>query len=692
MRIVVAGVIVMASVLAVLALWLTHHPSSPSSTPKLSLRGAIIPGGSLSIHGTDFPSGGKVTFTVDGQPATILASSSALHNLPATHMLASLAFGLSQGAHPSATETFISVGQNGAFDVTLRMDATWSGGSHSIVAREESSGRTAHLTITVPNEPTLVSCAGSTNTITKTLGPVNEGQKQMTSVPLVLCTAGSGEVNWSAKWDQKQATWLQLTQAGHLQAPLMLPLQVGASAVGLKAGLYNTEVTFSSQGGSTQILVHVTLIVRSTKTGNCLNASSQYLSFSATQGQSSPPSQAIKITNCSTTASWTASATTDDGAKWLIVSPTGGDAKVSNVSVTTSSTNLGVGIYTGQVTFKSGVTGIAVTNIMLTVAAANTSCIKTNPPSLSFIAVQGQNNPGLQIVTLANCGSSGSWSAAMGGAAWLSIDHAMGTLNTGGTQNISVSVSTANLVQGNYSGTITFTMQTSVGSQQTAVSIGLAILPPPTAPAHIVVSPSTLDFGSVQQGQSPSLQLTIQNTGGQGLNWSAATGGANWVSLNNTSGLVPANGQQQIQVTVNTSPLSVGVNSATVTITSNDLTTPAVSVSITVTVTAPPAQPQMQLSSTSLSFNSVCGSPQQQPITINNAGGGTLTWTVGSPTASWLMVTGATNGTQSGTLTFTVTPANNMYGSSYQTTVSITPSSGPVQTVTIDISVQCSGS
>src|SRR5205807_6774460 len=138
-------------------------------------------------------------------------------------------------------------------------------------ANEQSSGQKAQLPIPVPKGPALVSCSRSTDTITRTLGPVNEGQKQAVSVQFALCTTGSGTVNWTASWNQKQATWLQLTGTGQIVAPLMQELQVGASAEGLKAGIYNTTVTFSSQNSITKMFLKVKFIVRSANSPECIN-------------------------------------------------------------------------------------------------------------------------------------------------------------------------------------------------------------------------------------------------------------------------------------------------------------------------------------------------------------------------------------------------------------------------------------
>jgi hypothetical protein len=208
----------------------------------------------------------------------------------------------------------------------------------------------------------------------------------------------------------------------------------------------------------------------------------------------------------------------------------------------------------------------------------------------------------------------------------------------------------------------------------------------------MTVSSSSLDFGSVQQGQTASQQLTIGNTGQQALYWNVRVGGGSWVTLDQNSGTIAANnGQQPIQVTVDTSHLKAGgINyTATLTFNSNADNSP-VQVSITLMVTPPPV---MQLSTTSLSFGTCPSDPTSQNITITNAGGGTLTWAAGTPsysnqgtpipTASWLTVALTSGGTsdtsnQSSTLTFTIDKS--AFGSA---TVVITATDGETATVNV---------
>jgi len=252
---------------------------------------------------------------------------------------------------------------------------------------------------------------------------------------------------------------------------------------------------------------------------------------------------------------------------------------------------------------------------------------------------------------------------------WLNIDsyHSQqisGQLDAGATDNIFFTVFDKGLLPASYQGTISATLTTNGIAASAPVSVALTVLSPP----HMTVSSSNLDFGSVQQGQTASKELTIGNTGEQALSWNVQTGGGFWVRTDTSSGTIPGNGgQQPIQVMVDTSKLEVGnfTYTSTLTFNSNADNSP-VQVTIMLVVTLPPV---MQLSTTSLSFGTCPSDPSSQNITITNTGGGTLIWTAGTPTysyqgtptptVSWLTVTltsGSNSDTsgQSSTLTFTI--------------------------------------
>ena len=180
------------------------------------------------------------------------------------------------------------------------------------------------------------------------------------------------------------------------------------------------------------------------------------------------------------------------------------------------------------------------------------------------------------------------------------------------------------------------------------------------------------------------------------MNWTAAldAGTPGFVSLSATSGSALAGGSSTaIDVTVDATGQTGGSTFSThVTISAIDpLTGNAVAgspISIPVTINILP--PQMHLTGTSLAFSTVVGGALgDQTIGITNAGGDTLTWTVGAPTASWLTVTSSASSASAGqgaTLTFSV-DVSGLAAGTYSATVDITPAPGTTVTITVGLTV-----
>jgi hypothetical protein len=98
----------------------------------------------------------------------------------------------------------------------------------------------------------------------------------------------------------------------------------------------------------------------------------------------------------------------------------------------------------------------------------------------------------------------------------------------------------------------------------------------------------------------------------------------------------------------------------------------------------------MQLSATNLSFKVKNGkNTSSQSITITNTGGSTLTWSVGTPSATWLTVSppsGSNDPNISSSTTFRVNVADLPKGK-YSATVVVTPSDGSAVTIKITLKV-----
>lgn len=157
------------------------------------------------------------------------------------------------------------------------------------------------------------------------------------------------------------------------------------------------------------------------------------------------------------------------------------------------------------------------------------------------------------------------------------------------------------------------------------------VTPSPT----IGLSPSSFSFSAQVGGPNPPSQtLTITNTGGGTLSWSATTN-VPWLSVSPTSGTAPSS----VTVSVSIAGLPAGTHSGLITVTAPGATNTPQNVPVTLTLAPAPPAPIIGVTPGSLSFSAVQGgaNPPAQTLTIANAGGGTLSWTA-SANVPWLSV------------------------------------------------------
>jgi cytoskeletal protein RodZ len=192
------------------------------------------------------------------------------------------------------------------------------------------------------------------------------------------------------------------------------------------------------------------------------------------------------------------------------------------------------------------------------------------------------------------------------------------------------------------------------------------------------------------------------------LNWTATLDAhaPSFVSISSGAGTKLAAGASVTDdVIVNPSGVEVGPYTATVTINAVDPLTGKVvsssptSIAVTITITQPPS---MQLSTQTLTFTLAFTPPNcvftaSGTVTITNTGGGTLGWDVadavytpGQPTG-WLTVSPSGKGSDNSPLKFSAdgTGSQIKTGQTYTATVTITPSAGKAQTVTVSFTASC---
>jgi hypothetical protein len=219
------------------------------------------------------------------------------------------------------------------------------------------------------------------------------------------------------------------------------------------------------------------------------------------------------------------------------------------------------------------------------------------------------------------------------------------------------------------------------------------------ATPSIGLSAASLNFFAAAGGANPSGQtVSITNTGGGTLSGLSATvsygSGSGWLSATLSATTAPAT----LTVQPSASGLSAGSYTATLSVASSVSGTTAQSISVSFSVSSQGQTPSLWLSSSTLSFTGTVGgaSPSEQTVSVNNAGGGTLsglsatvsygsgsgwlTATLGATTAPATLTVQPTTGSLAvGTYTATVSVASSVSGTTAQNvTVFFTVTQAPV--------------
>lgn len=477
--------------------------------PSLALNGSssVVLGSNLVLYGNHFLPGSSISLTLDHSTPVYVTNQNHRNVAASTSRISSMqdtARVLSevQAGLLLAGSSTIKASGDGAFNLTITIDPAWSLGQHIITAEEVLTHRSASLLFTIvsgvtsptpsptgtgtktPNptpsktktpgiipsptpSPTATTPPATTptaqpglsciNPASVSLGPVSENYAEAVSASVQLCAGGNGVVQWTANWDESQATWLALsTTSGQINAPGQAQLSVSANAAQLEPGNYSVTITFSSTSSSTTQELNVSFQVQA----GCLKISPSSLSFTGVASTSDPASRSISLTNCGAVGTWTANDATSDGANWLSVNRTsdtlanGGSEKVT-ISASNLNAQLAAGTYTGSVTFTIGSSSFVV-QVTLTVQSPPT--ISANPTSLTGSIDCPSPNGGAYLcsITLMNNSQSASltWTYSAQSIPSLVVNAASFTIAPGQTEQVQLNISVNDCSNG---ASITFT-------------------------------------------------------------------------------------------------------------------------------------------------------------------------------------------------------------------------------------------
>jgi hypothetical protein len=518
---------------------------------------------------------------------------------------------------------------------------------------------------------------------------------------LTLLNSEGSEITWQGSPSE---SWLLITpREGNFTHDVPQPVTVAVDRSKLPLGIHTADVHFSSNGGDESLAVSMQVTSLQPEHEAVMHISPAVLSFTAADGNNPTSSQQIKVSNSGgQTMHWSASA----DVPWLTVLPsamTVAPGSFATAQVSVASHNLLPGTYTGRLTFTAqnavgnGIVFNSPQQAVVSITITPPCTLSVGPAMLDFSATYLQPAPSAKDVNVTaspGCGTAAlNWNASSN-TPWLTLNSATGTTPS----TLSIGIDTTDLTPNTYTGAITVSSPTSTQTvvvrftlRSSSVSASLVTSP------LLVTTPSSITIKVPGTTSSP---ITLANTGGGALNWSAKLqrGAPDFVSLSQTSGSNLAGGTKtSFDVVVNADGIASGQYTTNVKVNATNAANgqPVTDSPTTIPITITIASPLMQVSTKNMAFSAhTGGTVNSQSLTITNSGGGILSWKVSSPTQSWLSIstiedttlTGAHSplvfSIQTGGLTARTTP--------YTDQVVITSSDG--NSVTIKISLMVTSS
>jgi hypothetical protein len=490
-----------------------------------------------------------------------------------------------------------------------------------------------------PSPPTVTvnvgGAAGTTPTLTVSPASLGFSGPPGSSIPpqtLSITNTGSGALTWSAS---DNAPWLTLeTVSG--TAPSVVA--VGVNTAGLAEGSYSGTITVTASGaGGSPKTVPVTLTIGQATTA---------FSDDFADGDHTDDWTVSPLGNA---AGWSAA-----GGALHYAGPTNTNVYSGNAAWTD---------YTVEARFK-------LTNLLNYAGGIRG---RVNPSTGAGYAVR--LFPGSRRISLYR---TGAWKLESGAPVELrrvtaSFDatafHTLALRMTGSTLNVYLDGALIiTVTDATYSaGGITIDGQSQPVTWDDVKVVMGAGAPPPPPPAEpaLSVTPATLTFSGPPNTALAAQNISIANTGGGTLTWSASDN-APWLTLGATTGTAPST----VAVNVSTTGLTAGTYAGTITVSATGATGSPRTVTVNLTVTAPPASAALSVTPAALTFS---GPPNTalpaQGISIANTGGGTLTWSA-SDNVPWLTL-GATSGTAPSTVAVNVNTTGLAAGT-HNATISVT--------------------
>src|SRR6266700_4186709 len=175
----------------------------------------------------------------------------------------------------------------------------------------------------------------------------------------------------------------------------------------------------------------------------------------------------------------------------------------------------------------------------------------------------GTNVPGVvakKIITLINAGGRHLTWQASSDQPWLTVSPNNGTFS--GRSIVQVIGDSGILRPQSYAGHITFRQQ---GSSDKPLTLSVTMTVKPAPPASLVVSSVSLTYSGTPTQNPADQAITLQNNGGQPLDWSSKIGNsASWLSIIPGGDHLAAHASETVTVSVQSQQLAVGSYQGTI--------------------------------------------------------------------------------------------------------------------------------
>ncbi|WP_162005116.1 BACON domain-containing protein [Dictyobacter vulcani] len=436
-------------------------------------------------------------------------------------------------------------------------------------------------------------------------------QNNAKTTQALTMTAGSSckqALNWKASVSTLAGgSWLHVAPAtGRLAPNASAATQVSVSLTGMKAGTYagKLQIVAMDSGNQNKVLNTQTIDIYLNVQPPCtLQAPSvPSLNFS-TPGNVASATQTIKIGVIGTCAGGNVSIVPTTVSlltkPWLTISPasaviqSGGSA---TFTVTANTAGLARGSqYTSSVSFAALDAGIAIVgspqSLPVSLSLGGTPKLTVGPSTLNVNVLPGKAT---QPIAINNEGDAAlDWTASLqaGTAAYFSLSNSAGQhLAAGSSTTIALLMDTTNAAPDNYVANVLVSATNSVTGED-AGSVKLPVTITVVAPPAMQIDRTRLDFNAIEGNDPADQSITISNSGGGTINWTASAPDQAWLKLGSSTGVANGSTTSTLVFKVSTSGLTASTQAYTASVLLTPSSGNAVTILVNLTLSSPPPQP-----------------------------------------------------------------------------------------------------